>query len=200
MNDLRVVLQAWRDLVVENQRLREELHALRNACKLDGPEKGELDLRKKSGYRPKGVILDPLSFVIKGVQRVGTLADGTNLMIINHDALNNMRKGDGTRQDMDVLIAAFNITEALAMQKVELGGDWRSEIRAAQDALLEVGRRGAETGKFILRGPELTALNLGMEIHDAQLQECTVSELEKAMNLVQSIIRAKQARPIVQRK
>jgi hypothetical protein len=199
MNDLHLVLQAWRELVVENHRLKEELHALRNACKLDS-EKGEIDLRKRSSYRPRGVIPDPLSFVLTGVQRVAQAKHGTEVRIINHDALNNMRRGNGTRRDMDVLIAALNISEALAVLKEELGGDWRDEIRAAQDALLAVGRRGAETGKFILRGPELTALNLGMEIHDAQLQECTVAELEKAMDYVQSILRHKRARAIVQRK
>ena len=98
----------------------------------------------------------------------------------------------------DLLIDAFNITEALAMMRI--GDDWRNEIRAAQDALLELGRRGAETGKFILRGPELTALNLGMEIHDAQLDACTVAELERAMDMVYRTIVSKQARVIPTRK
>ena len=46
-----------------------------------------------------------------------------------------------------------------------LGGEWKDEIRAAQDALLELGRRGAETGKFILRGSDLTTFNMAMDIH-----------------------------------
>jgi hypothetical protein len=56
-----------------------------------------------------------------------------------------------------------------------------------------------ETGKFILRGPELIALNLGMEIHDAQLQECTVTELEQAVDYVAAIVRSKQARAVVRK-
>jgi hypothetical protein len=63
-----------------------------------------------------------------------------------------------------------------------------------------MGRRGVETGKFILRGPELTIFNLAMEIHDAQLDACTVAELEKAIDLVTSIVRSKGARPIIQLK
>ena len=105
-----------------------------------------------------------------------------------------VRSGNATREDIDILIAALNITEALAMMKI--GQDWEVEIRASQDALFAVGSRGVETGRFILRGPELSALNLGMEIHDAQLQACTVSELEKAIDLVQAIVRQKKARPI----
>jgi hypothetical protein len=96
------------------------------------------------------------------------------------------------------LITAFNITEALAMMRI--GEDWKDEIRAAQDALLAMGRRGVETGKFILRGPELSIFNLAMEIHDAQLDACTVSELEKAIDIVNSIVRAKGARMIIQLK
>jgi hypothetical protein len=83
---------------------------------------------------------------------------------------------------------------------MRIGDDWKDEIRAAQDALLAVGRRGVETGKFILRGPELTSFNLAMEVHDAQLDACTVAELEKAIDFVAAIIKNKQARAIVQPK
>lgn len=80
---------------------------------------------------------------------------------------------------------------------MRIGDDWKDEIRAAQDALLAVGRRGVETGKFILRGPELTSFNLAMEIHDAQLDACTVAELEKAIEVVETITKNKHARAIV---
>ena len=155
-------------------------------------------MRKRSRYRPKGVILDPINHVLSGMKRVGSISAGTDLMIKNHSCLDAVRRGEATRDDIDVLIAALNMTEALALMRI--GEDWKVEIRAAQDALFAVGSRGAETGKFILRGPELTALNLGMEIHDAQLAVCTVSELERAIDMVHKTIVAKKARPIVSRK
>lgn len=155
-------------------------------------------MKKKSKYRPRGVIPDPLSYVLSGMKRVGAISAGTDLMIKNHSALDAVRRGEGTRDDVDLLIGAMNMTEALAMMRI--GDDWKDEIRAAQDALFAVGSRGAETGRFILRGPELTQLNLGMEIHDAQLAICTVAELERAMDLVHKTIVAKKARPIVSRK
>ena len=155
-------------------------------------------MRKKSKYRPKGVILDPINHVLSGMKRVGSISAGTDLMIKNHSSLDAVRRGEATRDDIDVLIAAMNMTEALALMRI--GEDWKVEIRAAQDALFAVGSRGAETGKFILRGPELTALNLGMEIHDAQLAVCTVAELERAMDLVHKTIVSNKARPIVSRK
>ena len=155
-------------------------------------------MRKKSKYRPRPVLLNPVEHVIKGVQRVGSIPAGTDLMIKNHSSLDAVRRGQASRDDIDVLIAALNMTEALALMRI--GEDWKVEIRAAQDALFAVGSRGAETGKFILRGPELTALNLGMEIHDAQLDACTVSELERAMDMVYRTIVSKQARVIPSRK
>jgi hypothetical protein len=155
-------------------------------------------MRKRSKYRPKGLIIDTMLHVMSGMKRVGAISAGTTLKITNHGALESIRCGVGTRQDIDVVINAFNITEALA--RMRIGDDWKDEIRAAQDALLAVGRRGAETGKFILRGPELTMFNLAMEIHDAQLDACTVAELEKAIDFVQTIVKNKQARAIVQTK
>lgn len=155
-------------------------------------------MRKRSKYRPKGLIMDTMLYVSSGFKKVGAISAGTTLKIKNHAALESVRMGVGTREDIDVLIAAFNITEALAIQNI--GEDWKDEIRAAQDTLLAVGRRGVETGKFILRGPELTSFNLAMEVHDAQLDACTVSELEKAIAFVESVVRAKGARPIIQSK
>jgi hypothetical protein len=42
----------------------------------------------------------------------------------------------------------------------------------------------------------MTAVNTGMEVHDAQLDACTVAELERAMELVKSEIRARKVRVI----
>ena len=154
-------------------------------------------MRKRSKYRPKGVIRDPMSHVIAGMKKVGSISSGTTLMIMNHDALENVRKGLAQRKDIDVLMAAVNMAEALI--HMHIGDDWKDEIRAAQDALFAVGSRGVETGKFILRGPELTSLNLGMEIHDAQLEACTVAELEKAIDIVHNEIRHHRARPIIKK-
>ena len=155
-------------------------------------------MKKRSKYRPRPLILDPMTYVKSGMKKVGSISAGTDLMIKNHSCLDAIRRGDATRDDIDVVIAALNMTEALA--EMRIGDDWKVEIRAAQDALFAVGSRGAETGRFILRGPELIALNLGMEIHDAQLAVCTVAELEHAITLVHKTIRANKARPIVTRK
>lgn len=156
-------------------------------------------MRKRSKYRPKGVIRDTMTWVQAGMKRVDAISAGTTLKIRNYDAINNLRLGAATRREIDAIIDAMNVAEALCKRSV--GGDWLPEIQAAQDSLLELARRGvANDMRFIVRGEELKALNLGMEIHDAQLEAVTVRELELAMDDVMENLRLKKMRPIVEQK
>lgn len=155
-------------------------------------------MRKRSKYRPKGVIRDTMIWVQAGMKRVDSIGAGTTLKIRNYDAMNNLRLGVATRREIDAIIDAMNVAEALC--KRGTGGDWLPEIQSAQDHLLELARRGvANDMRFIVRGEELKALNLGMEIHDAQLEAVTVKELEVAMNDVMENLRLKKMRHIVEK-
>jgi hypothetical protein len=155
-------------------------------------------VRKRSKYRPKGVIMDTMTWVRAGMKRVDQISAGTTLKIRNHDAMNNMRLGQATRREIDAIIDAMNVAEALADQGI--GEDWKPEIRAAQDAMLTLARRGVANGmRFIAKGEELKALNLCMEIHDAQLEVVTVKQLEVAMDDVLERMRLKKMRSIVEK-
>jgi hypothetical protein len=153
-------------------------------------------MRKRSKYKPKGVRLDVMAWVQSGMKLVSQVDHaGITLKIKNHAALANIVHGKGNRDDIDVVIAAMNVTEALAL--LGKGKDWHTEIRAAQDAILAMAQRGlARADHFIFTGPEMQAVNLGMDVHDAQLDECTVKELESALALVEREIRNKRARMI----
>ena len=52
------------------------------------------------------------------------------------------------------------------------------------DALHDVGSRGVQTGRFILKAQEMSHLNLIMELHDAQMEVITVKDMERAVDLV----------------
>jgi hypothetical protein len=98
---------------------------------------------------------------------------------------------------MDVLIEAFNVTEALCRVDASLGLDWAAEIKAGQDALLSMCQRGVAKGdRFVFTGAELNAANTVMEIHDAQLERCTVAQMEKALHEVVKDIALKKARKV----
>lgn len=153
-------------------------------------------MKKRSKYRPKGVIVDTMAWLRTGMTRLEQSSASVTLKIRNHDAMNNLRLGNATRRDVDAIIDAMNVAEALT--KRGTGADWAAEIRNAQDHLLTLARRGAENGhRFIGRGEELKALNLGMEIHDAQLDAVTIRELEQAMADVMETLRLRKMRTIV---
>lgn len=151
--------------------------------------------RKK--YKPKGVRLDAVQWVINGFRNISETGDAVlHLKIKNHESLECLRKGEATRIDIDTIISAFNIAEALARMKI--GDDYAADIKAGQDALLAVAKRGVSRDeKFILKAAELTAIMLVAEIHDAQLEITTIGELEKAMDIVAKEIKMRRARSVI---
>lgn len=153
-------------------------------------------MKKRSKYKPKGVRIDAVNWVLAGLKPFSAISVGTDLRIKNHAAMDTLRKGDATREDIDILIGAFNMCEAYARLRPELGADWFEEIRAGQDALFAVGQRGAASSRFILKAQELAAMNLVMELHDAQLDQTTVRDMELAMDIVHEEHRQKKARQI----
>jgi hypothetical protein len=158
-------------------------------------------MKKKSKYKPKGVRLDNLSWIISGMKKVGTLPTaGVALKLKNHEALDSILTGQGTKEHVDVLISAVNMSEAFIRVRDDLGRDWAEEIRAAQDAVYSMGMRGHEKGSFLFTGPEMTAVKLVMDLHDTQLDNCTVREMEQAIFIVEEELRMRKARAIVKRK
>jgi hypothetical protein len=154
-------------------------------------------MRKRSKYKPKGVRLDNMTWVQAGLKRIDEVSESATIKIRNHDAINTLRLGTATKEEINVLINAMNVAEALADRG--WGKDWKPEIRIGQDALLALGRRGVANGmRFVVKGEELKALNLCMEVHDAQLEAVTVRELELAMEDVMEALRLKKMRPVVE--
>ena len=123
---------------------------------------------------------------------------GVALKLKNREALDSILTGHGTKEHVDVLISAVNMSEAMIRIRDELGMDWKEEIKAAQDAIYTMGKRGIEREIFAFTGPEMTAVKLVMDLHDAQLDDCSVKEMEQALFIVNEEIRLKKCRPIVE--
>lgn len=156
-------------------------------------------MRKRSSYRPKGVRMDNMTWVQAGMKKVGALPEaGIGLKLKMRKALELIFGGHGTRDDVDVLIYSFNIAEALILVRADLGRDWAEEIRAAQDAIHSMGVRGHLKNRFLFTGPEMAAVKLVADVHDKQLDDCTVKEMEKASFIVSEVIRMKKARAIIE--
>jgi hypothetical protein len=153
-------------------------------------------MKKKSKYKPKGIRLDALNWVLAGLKPISSVGDAIVILKSkNHSALTEVVQGRGNRDQIDVLIAALNMCEAYAIHGK--GSDWLPEIKEAQNALYEMASRGLGSEKFLFRGPEMQAVNLAMEIHDVQLEQSTVKQLEDMADFVAKQIVLKRARPIV---
>ena len=154
-------------------------------------------MRKRSSYRPKPQHPNPVAWLVNGFKPVSQ-AGVVNVQIKNHQAIDSLRKGVAEREDIDTIIAALNIAEAL--QRLGIGDEYRDDVRAAQDALYAVSKRGIDREYcFVLKAQELVAINLGMEIHDAQIEVTSIKHMEDALNIVRDEIKNRKARVILEK-
>ena len=147
--------------------------------------------KHKIVIRPK--MDDPLSWVINGMKPIlAADVEVAKLRENNNAALEAVRTGRATIAHADVLLGALNMAEALA--QLGQGTDWLPEIASAQKALVDAGERK----KFLFTGPEMTAVYLAMDVHEAQLDspKTTIALVEEALRIVKKVIALKKAKPI----
>jgi hypothetical protein len=156
-------------------------------------------MRKRSKYRPKKVLANPLGYVLEGMTPVvkhdSFLLD---LKIKNHLSMSSLTQGKATREDMDKIINMANIAEAL--YRLGFGADYKDVLQEGSSAVLAIARRGAETNRFVLWGAEMKALNTLMELHDAQMEVITIKDMERAVALVENERKQKRMTSIIERK
>ena len=150
-------------------------------------------MRKRSKYRPKPQLPDPLAWVLNGLKPIAE-AGIVDVQIKNHNAIDALRRGAATRLDIDYIIEAFNVMEALS--RLGVAASYKDEIKTAQDALFTAVKRGVGSGRYVLKAAELNAINLGMEIHDAQVEVTSIATMEKAMDIVLGEFKKKRMRVI----
>ena len=117
-------------------------------------------MRKRSKYKPKPIRVDVMDYVKSGLMKFDDVPVAVDLRIKNHHAMEELRLGRATKEDIDVLIGAFNMVEGFARLRPEYGADWQAEITAGQDALYHMGRRGSTTSRFTCKADELLSLIL----------------------------------------
>jgi hypothetical protein len=151
-------------------------------------------MRKKSKYKPRPVHANSLYWVVSGLQPLTENPEATTLRIKNHESLRSIIGGTGTKEQAGKLIAAMNMTEALML--AGKGADWKCEIIQAQLALADMCERGMATDCFAFTEAEKAAINLGMDIHDAQLDASSVVDIERGIKLVDTVVGKGQARKL----
>lgn len=139
-------------------------------------------MRKRSKYRPRPVLVNPVAYAIESVRPVAAQEQFLiDLKIKNHGAMAALAQGRATRDNMVTLSDMLDISAALS--ELGFGNSYHDVLSNGGSALREVIARAESVGKYILRGPELASINLLMELHDAQMEVITVRELERAIAL-----------------
>ena len=145
-------------------------------------------MRKRSTYRPREKLQDTMAWVMSGFKPITVAHDVIQkVRIMNHGAIEAVRKGEATWEDVSALVVAFKIAQALAAQGK--GSDWLPEISAA----LAVARDLENRDKWLLRGGELATITLAMDVHDVQLDSCTVDDMAQATRDVKQFLAVRRS-------
>jgi len=153
-------------------------------------------MRKRSKYKPKGVRLDAMNWVVTGMTKVSAKeSEYVTMHLKNISALDSLAKGTANKKEMDICIGVINVAEALC--ELGVGSEYHQLVLDASSALYDVCKRSFEINdRFICRGSELSAIKLGYEVHDAQMETTTIGMLDKALDVIDKTIRAQKAKVI----
>lgn len=149
-------------------------------------------MRKKSKYKPRAVLQNPLGYVLDGIAPI-TAHGGylVELQLKNSSAMANLLQGRATKHDMNMIIAMSNIVEALC--HLGFGKDYASVAVDGREAIISIVYRAVDKLRFVPTGPEIQALNTLMELHDEQMQIITVRDMDKAIAYSKELLRNKRA-------
>jgi len=128
-------------------------------------------------YRYKGACPNPLSGIFGGMS--GANADKlVTINIINHAALATITQGRGTREEWDRLVGMINLS--IIMSERGFGAEFRPVLVAGMDALEACGDRHTRTGRTLLTGDEMRAVNEAMVAHETQLENSRALDVDLA--------------------
>jgi hypothetical protein len=149
-------------------------------------------MRKRSKYRPKPQLVDPVGFAVES----STLLKDHGTWLLNWSLRNNVAfgellKGRASKSDLDTLVAARNITEAL-MVTLE-GKDIDGTLSRSACALIDICERANAGMGTAMKAPEMQALRDLMALHDELLDVVTVGQFERALAYARKEIQAGKA-------
>ena len=137
-------------------------------------------MRKRSKYRPKGVRLDTIGYVMESIKPVAKHESYLlDLKIKNSEAMVALMRGSAVKGDMDTLIAMSNIVEAL--YQLGFGAEYKDVAVDGREAILNIIHRAVTTKRFVPTSEQIKALQNLMELHDAQMDVITIKDMERAL-------------------
>lgn len=143
--------------------------------------------RKK--YVPKPVVWDTMQFVKTGMAPASTATKTVlSMRMKNISALERLKLGTGLQSDVVDLTHTMITAQSIAGLDVGGSKEYVTYLDTAQEALLTIATRFGVWKKIQATPLELDDIVYAVQIHDAQLDVCTISELEKAIILAKTAI------------
>ena len=134
-------------------------------------------MRQKSKYRPRDRLIDPLGWVVERMRPASSVTDWlVDLKLRNHGALAALMTGAATEAHVRDVIAAHNMCTALVDRGV--GSDYKWVVEASEAALRSLILRP----RYVLTGPEITAMRDLLELHNQQIEVSTVAVVEDSIH------------------
>lgn len=146
--------------------------------------------KPRKAYKPKGVIHNTMQYIKQGFTPLTDQRDAdVALRIRNHGAVESLVKGRGSMFDVDTLIAMSNM--AMALKNLGYGVEYANELHEGADAVEALRNRVTTTTRYTLWAAEIKAINVLLEVHDAQLDVVDIQTLDRAVQIVKNM-RGKQ--------
>ena len=143
-------------------------------------------MRKRSNRKPRHIRVDNMAYVRTGFILLSSIEDQyLKIRAEMHSSMAVMVSGKGTAADIKSLFNVSNMAQSIC-HVTGLGDDYKDVLDAGHAALESLGFRAAKTGSFTMTGPEITAVNAMLEIHEAQLAKVTVTDLDKACLVIRN--------------
>ena len=141
--------------------------------------------KPRKRYVPKPVDHDPVGLAMA---HAGLLLPHQRdmLRLPAKAAFDQLRSGHGAWPAWCDVADAMNVAERLC--DLNICNDHRATVLAAPAALAGVYWRQHERASWVLRGPEIAALEAGLEIASIQLDYCSQGELGTAIKAVQRCV------------
>ena len=92
--------------------------------------------------------------------------------------LEALMHGAANRENLNDIVACHNM--AWALQRHRMGTDYAAITDASEAALRGITDRFGRLGRFAANGPEIKALQDLLELHQAQMEACTVGQMQTA--------------------
>lgn len=138
-------------------------------------------MRKRSKYRPRPVIRDTLTYLIKGGQPMGH-EEIDKVMLEALSAMHALTHGRGTFADWEIVRNMIN--SSVAMCQLFFDSAYLDDLKEAMVAHARCGRRHIEGKGFGYSGPEIQAVHLALEIAKEQLRLATIRDIGSALAMV----------------